>query len=538
MEKYAPFFALLDAAEAGNLPATQDLIEQGADPNGRRNIGMFPLYLAAKMGHVSVVEALLAAGADVHRHNTDLLHAPTALHIATFNNHFDVVRSLIAVGAEVNGPDGNGICAVFIAAGRGFLSIVNFLLDVAGSDGDLRKQLASGASTGPFFCIRFPLHGASEYGHLKVVRVLIAAGVDVCHAEDPAAAEFGGSFPLLTASKHGFADVVRELLDGGAKVDQTNTIGYSALHVAAQHRQHGAVRALLAAGANVHLVTGPPKYYSDPMYSDPKCALSPLYLAVENVRGGVVDIARDLLNSGAEVHASDETCSPLLLAATKGHLATLRLFLAEHGADCRMRRRNGTTLADVARGWERTAAAEWLEMVRDFSPLQLACEACDAAKVRSLLRDDATRVLSHGAGKKALAIAERRRAEGHGAEVLALVKAALRPWRPAGHHVWPASFRTGVRAVLMAGQWLARQHPPSLPVDVWLYVLSFCHRGWFAGGEESDDDEDTLSEEDDDYDDDDDDDSSSSDDESGNSDDDDETAAARMGRAAARCLVQ
>ena len=56
-------FALLAAAEAGDLPRVASLLQSQADVNQRDEHGWSPLIMAAKEGHASLLQLLLAAGA-------------------------------------------------------------------------------------------------------------------------------------------------------------------------------------------------------------------------------------------------------------------------------------------------------------------------------------------------------------------------------------------------------------------------------------------------------------------------------------------
>ncbi len=67
---------------------------------------------------------------------------------------------------------------------------------------------------------------------------------------DPNLVDREGATPLLLATQIGFIDGVRALIEGGARIDQTNGRGETALHLAVQRRDLALVRVLIAAGAN------------------------------------------------------------------------------------------------------------------------------------------------------------------------------------------------------------------------------------------------------------------------------------------------
>jgi ankyrin repeat protein len=86
-----------------------------------------PLIGAARSGDVPAIQALLAKGADPNQrwgvnHWTPLMHA---IH----KNQKGSVAALIAGGADLNARCGDGISALMMAAGYGYVDIVQLLLD-------------------------------------------------------------------------------------------------------------------------------------------------------------------------------------------------------------------------------------------------------------------------------------------------------------------------------------------------------------------------------------------------------------------------
>ena len=71
-----------------------------------------------------------------------------------------------------------------------------------------------------------PLHIASHYGHVEMVRFLREAGAD----ENQAAHDVWK--PLTIASQQGHVEVVRFLCEAGADKNQALEDGYTPLHIA------------------------------------------------------------------------------------------------------------------------------------------------------------------------------------------------------------------------------------------------------------------------------------------------------------------
>jgi ankyrin repeat protein len=124
-----------------------------------------------------------------------------------------------------------------------------------------------------------PLHVASDYGQIQVVRRLLGLGANV-NARDSV-----GSSALFTAAggAHADVDVVKLLIDKGADVNARDKFKDTPFHIACLAGRMGVVRALLGAGASVNAID--------------QAGDSPLQLAVHR---GDVELLRVLLEAGAD----------------------------------------------------------------------------------------------------------------------------------------------------------------------------------------------------------------------------------------------
>ena len=82
--------------------------------------------LASQYGHIEIVRALLAAGANVNLQDNI---GKTALYYASSEGHIDIVRLLLEYGADVNPQDsGFDYTALMIASYEGHIEVVRLLL--------------------------------------------------------------------------------------------------------------------------------------------------------------------------------------------------------------------------------------------------------------------------------------------------------------------------------------------------------------------------------------------------------------------------
>ena len=113
---------LVDAITGEDVEMVKELIQAGADIEGRDKDGETPLIWASSYGHLEIVQELIQAGADVNAKDND---ACTPLIWASSRGHLAVVQELIKSGANVNAPI--GLIAIIVAHFNGQHEIVDEL---------------------------------------------------------------------------------------------------------------------------------------------------------------------------------------------------------------------------------------------------------------------------------------------------------------------------------------------------------------------------------------------------------------------------
>jgi hypothetical protein len=150
---------------------------------------------------------------------------------------------------------------------------------------------------------------------------------------------------LFEAVKSGDAARVKELLRRGANPNARDEYGLCPLHYAPWNRRAEVARVLLEHGADVNARA---------------LSMTPLHRAATF---GNVEVARVLLEYGADVNAKDKKgWTPLHIAATDGHVGVVELLL-ERGADPSIKNEEDKTPLDVAR--ER-GHAEVVRVIEEF----------------------------------------------------------------------------------------------------------------------------------------------------------------------------
>ncbi len=114
-------------ARLGDLSGVAKAVAAGDDPNSVTPDGWTPLLLAAREGHVEVVESLLRAGAHLHVAHPN---GRSALHFTCRNGHAEVARRLVACGMPVDSKTRFGVTPLIEAARGNHPVLVEALIEL------------------------------------------------------------------------------------------------------------------------------------------------------------------------------------------------------------------------------------------------------------------------------------------------------------------------------------------------------------------------------------------------------------------------
>ena len=254
---------------------------------------------AAEKGDTQTVRALIHRHVDVNAPSAD---GTPALHWVVRLQDIDTARHLIKAGATADKPNRYGVRPLHIAIGNADVPMIRLLLAA-------RADPNSADSTGET-CLMM----ATRTGSLDAVKALLDKHA-VVDGKDPEYQET----PLMLAARGGYAPVVSLLIKHGAKVDaQTRTGKTPAFRLASANSG--------SKGAGIVRGGWPERGERDPIPG----AKTPLLYAA---REGHDDIAKLLLDAGAQIEKADaDSVTPLLMAVLNGRL-TLANALVARGAN-------------------------------------------------------------------------------------------------------------------------------------------------------------------------------------------------------------
>jgi len=261
---------------------------------------------AAEKGDVAEIEAALRGGAAVnavgHADSTDDVFTP--LLWAAQGGHVAAFRALLAAGADPTAVcDGKSVVRLAIFGGN-----VQLIREAVAA----REAVATSLP---------PLHvAATADDDGAAVRAVLDAATDVAArlalvTATCSEADRGGT-ALHIAAACGHMGAVRALLAARADVHGKDVVDSRTLHIASWNGHADAIKALLAGGADVNQAT--------------EDGATPLHAASEK---GHVEAVKALLAGGAAVNAADKyVWTPLHWASAHGHLDAVRALL-DAGAD-------------------------------------------------------------------------------------------------------------------------------------------------------------------------------------------------------------
>lgn len=229
------------------------------------------LQLASRCGYEDIVKLLLASG--IYQHAKDG-HFIAALEKASRKGHPAVVQLLVAAKANLDGSlkdwskvfstrDPHVIRILFEAlidvdtsgdrstsSERG-LALQAVLLAIMDTGNELllrqlcERNIDINQSTYPISDNATLLHNAADFGHLEVVKLLLASDANFNKLDD-----FGQS-PLFLAASEGHQQIVAMLLEVTKDINTQNLYGYIALSIAVYYGHYPTAELLLKAGAQI-----------------------------------------------------------------------------------------------------------------------------------------------------------------------------------------------------------------------------------------------------------------------------------------------
>ena len=234
---------LVNASMSGNIDVVRDLIEKGADINGRDEQGNFPLYAAVVGDHADVVELLIKKGANVNQSRAGnvlpiIERNTTALHAASIVGNQAVVELLISAGADVN---------AFADLNEENEKRIKNMLENPQTSRLLKPETLNLLQAQLREIGVTPLMLASRSGNANIAALLLVRGAD------PNFQKPGSNTALIEAAIAGKRDVIDLLVRRKADMNRVGENGGTALALALLNEQNESARILLAAGADFQL---------------------------------------------------------------------------------------------------------------------------------------------------------------------------------------------------------------------------------------------------------------------------------------------
>ncbi|RSL80302.1 hypothetical protein CEP51_006679 [Fusarium floridanum] len=306
----------------------------------RGDKGRTPLACAADAGDVDwVVKLLASADIDVDERDYD---GCTPLALAARNGHATVIEKLLAHDANPSLRDLQQVAPLWIAAKHGYVSVVRLLLESEGlSDVNPRPLKLYPHGTGS------PLSIALVEGHQETAGLLAyATSIDISMETDIVDPKTGILSLLGLAVRDGREDVALTLLDkcdlGHGSKDAVESSSRLLVFAAYSGCYRIAQELLAKRGANPNAV------YEYAIEGDRDCVQqSPLMAASRRGHAGIVRLLLDTdgIHPGLSV---DDGTTALILAASGGFLDVVKMLLAHPRVEADHKNKHGRTALSYA----------------------------------------------------------------------------------------------------------------------------------------------------------------------------------------------
>ena len=312
---------LIQAAEAGDTTTVQQLLNEGADINGRDALGRTPVMAATHGNQVDVVRLLIQAGADINirdnRMDNPFLYAGA-------EGLLEILKLAMDAGADTRLTNRFGGTALIPAAERGHVEIVQELLTRTDVDVNHVNDLGWTA------LLEAIILSDGGVRHQQIVQLLLDHGADVNipdkdgvtpleHAQRRGFTEIvtilnnaiAKDMQMIVAAEQGDIETVRLLLDQGASVHARDQAGRTALIAAAYRNDLAIADVLIQAGSDVNVQDN---------------TQQSAYLI--STSDGYLELLKRTLQAGANVHSKDSyNGTGLIRAADRGHVEIIQELL-------------------------------------------------------------------------------------------------------------------------------------------------------------------------------------------------------------------
>ncbi|XP_019852448.1 PREDICTED: ankyrin-3-like [Amphimedon queenslandica] len=318
MAELAPKDILLQSAEDGDQKRVLNALKANADIKCINESNETPLHLAAKKGHLEIVEILLAKGANATYSSTDK-NKWSPLDVAVKEGHEKIAKLLVEKGCPVTNT------AMKFATQAGLISTIKFVIE--NNDIDLAECVDENDG-------RTLLHHAAEYGYTDVVELFLNGKRRV----DTNCKDFFRTRPIHLAVQKGNITIIQMLVDHNADVNCKDLDGMTPLHYGFKTKNQPVVEHLLY------------NCEANPNICD-KDNRSILHFAVDTIKLHMLDKSIsifEVLARKADVNIKDKDGNTPLLYAVLVCSVRLVTILLENKANPNIRNNLGHTALQYA----------------------------------------------------------------------------------------------------------------------------------------------------------------------------------------------